>query len=307
MFLTLTLNPAIDQTLTVASPLSIGGVHTVLNETGTPGGKGVNVAKMIAANGHPVAVAGLLGRAELPFYEAALAPLGIGCRFLAVPHATRTNLMITDGQGREMKLNRPGFPDLEFDRAALTAYAQSLAAPGRVIVMSGSLPARFPSDTYARLIRLFHASGCLTVLDAAGPPLTEGLKERPAVIKPNRQELEAELGRTLDTDSLMNEALNILMTRHEAVIVSDGPRGAWFASGGAVLFAPSPDVPKIDTTGAGDSLLGQFCSDYFPARKLTPELAARAVAAGAAAVEQQGTPPIRLGRVEELAIRVRLP
>jgi 1-phosphofructokinase len=300
MFFTMTLNPALDRTLTV-DRLEIGGIQSVRAEMCTPGGKGVNVAKMLAANGKAVTAAGLLGQDDLPLYEAFLAPLGITCRFLHVHHATRTNLMVTDGQGREMKLNRPGFPDLEFDQATLTAYATTLCGPDRIIILSGSLPARFPSDTYALLTRLFHAAGCRVVLDASGPALTEGLKEKPDVIKPNRQELEAELGLSLESDDRMRRALQDLMTRHEAVIVSDGPRGAWFASAGRLLFAPSPFVPKIDTTGAGDTLLGQFCADYFPARKLTPELAARAVAAGAAAVEQQGTPPIALTRVRELA------
>jgi fructose-1-phosphate kinase PfkB-like protein len=212
--------------------------------------------------------------------------------------------MITDGQGREMKLNRPGFPDLLFDEAALTAYARSLAAPGRTVIISGSLPARFPADTYAQLIRLFRAAGCPVALDASGLPLVEALREKPEVIKPNRHELETALGLTLDSEQAVRGALKKLAAAHEAVILSDGARGAWFASGDKITFAQSPSVPKIDTTGAGDALLGQFCADYFPARALTPAIAARAVAAGAAAVEQPGTPVVSLARILELARQV---
>lgn len=304
MFITLTLNPAIDLTLTVRGDLAPGSILSVVSETQTPGGKGVNVAKMIAANGKGVAAGGLLGRDEFGLYERALAPAGIACRFLAVPHPTRTNLMLTDGQGREMKLNRPGFPELAFDEAALATYARSLAAPGRTVVMSGSLPACFPADLYARLIRLFRAAGCPTVLDASGAPLAEALREKPDVIKPNREELESAIGRTLDSDEAVRDALLQLTASHEAVILSDGARGAWFARGTTLLFARSPDVPKIDTTGAGDALLGQFCADYFPARVLTPAIAARAVAAGAAAVEQPGTPLLSLARIIELSKQV---
>ncbi|MFO7534496.1 MAG: 1-phosphofructokinase family hexose kinase [Kiritimatiellia bacterium] len=304
MFITLTLNPAIDLTLTVRGNLAPGGIFPVVAETQTPGGKGVNVAKIIAANGKSVVAGGLLGRDELGLYERALAPAGVGCRFLAVPLPTRANVMITDGQGREMKLNRPGFPDLLYDEAALAAYARALATPGRIVVMSGSLPERFPADTYARLVRLFREAGCPVVLDASGPPLVEALREKPAVIKPNRHELETALGRTLDSEQAVSAALRKLAAAHEAVVLSDGARGAWFASGGGILFAKSPDVPKIDTTGAGDALLGQFCADYFPARALTPALAARAVAAGAAAVEQPGTPLLSLARIIRLSKRV---
>ncbi len=306
MFITLTLNPAIDQTVTVRPPLALGSICSVIGETRTPGGKGVNVAKMIAANGRPVVAAGLLGKKDVPFYEKTLSGAGITCDFLTAPFPTRVNTMLTDGAGREMKLNKPGFPDLPFPESRLMLYAGMLAKKESVVILSGSLPARFPADTYARLIRLFREKGCATVLDTSGPALSAALSEKPDVIKPNRQELETVLGRKLESEQDVTDILRELMTRHEVVILSDGPAGAWFASGGTILFAPSPDVPKVDTTGAGDTLLGQFCADYFPARKLTPALAARAVAAGAAAVEQPGTPMILPARVLELAAAVKV-
>jgi len=305
MFVTLTLNPAIDLTLSVQKPLEWGGVATVTGETRTPGGKGINVAKMIAANGHPVVAGGVLGRAELPFYAQRLAPLGVAVRFWTVPFPTRTNLMVADGAGREIKLNRPGFPDLAYDEARLFRHLRTLAPPGTVVILSGSLPARFPADTYARLIRLLHERKCVAVLDTSGPPLAKGCAENPAVIKPNRRELEFLVGHRLASRAALQPILRRLMTRHEVVILSEGPRGAWFAADGLIRFAPSPEVRSVDTTGAGDALLGQFCADYFPARRLTPAIAARAVAAGAAAVEQRGTPPIALRRVEALCRRRR--
>jgi 1-phosphofructokinase len=304
MFITLTLNPAIDVTLTVKPPLAIGAICSVTGETRTPGGKGVNVAKMIAANGKPVTAGGLLGRKDFPFYEQALEPAGISCHFLLVPFPTRVNTMLTDGAGHELKLNKPGFPELAFPEGRLTVYADMLAQKEAIVIMSGSLPARFPADTYARLIRLFKQKGCSTVLDASGPALSAALVEKPDVIKPNRQELESVLGRKLKSEKALKAALIDLMARHEVVILSDGPAGAWFASAGDILFAPSPEVKRVDTTGAGDTLLGQFCADYFPARKLTPQIAARAVAAGAAAVEQHGTPVIAASRVRKLALSV---
>ncbi len=306
MFVTLTLNPAIDQSIVVQGELSLGHVHAVIAEICTPGGKGVNVAKRLASNGRPVTAAGLLGADRLAFYEAALIPMGITCRFLVVPHDTRVNLMITDGQGREMKFNRPGFPELAFDEPALFAYAGSLAQAGTVVILSGSLPARFPADAYARLLRCFREAGCVTVLDTSGPALTAALREKPDVIKPNRGELEFVLGQSLGSEEVMVSALRSLAQVHEAVIVSDGARGAWFASRDRVWFASAPVVPCVDTTGAGDALLGQFCADYFPRRAITPELAARAVAAGAAAVEQSGTPVMAQQRVTDLTGEVRI-
>ncbi len=305
MFVTLTLNPAIDQTLSISDELVFNHIFNVTAETSTPGGKGVNVAKILAANGQSVTAAGLLGEDQLAFFKEALLPAGITCRFLSLPHPTRVNLMISDGHGRELKLNRPGFPDLAYAESAIKAYARTLAEPGSVIILSGSLPPQFPPTIYASLIRLFHAAGCPTVIDIAGPALTAALPEKPDVIKPNRHELEAVLGVSLTTQEAMMSALHSLMPNHQAIIVSDGGKGAWFAGNGQIWFAAAPPVACVDTTGAGDSLLGQFCADFFPARTLTPAMIARAVAAGSAAVEQHGTPLIARERIEELASQVK--
>lgn len=306
MFVTFTLNPAVDQGLLVTGELALNRLHTVKLETSTPGGKGVNVAKMLATNGKEVTAAGLLGEDQIAFYNKRLSQQGILCRFLALPHPTRINLMISDGQGHEQKFNRPGFPDLSFDQAALCNYAQGFAVKDDIIIMSGSRPVQFPTNTYAIMTRLFQAAGCHTVIDTSGPALAAALAEKPGVIKPNRHELEAILGVSLESTSAMQQALHKLSLNHEAVIISDGARGAWFAGRGRIGFAAAPAVPCVDTTGAGDTLLGQFCADYFPARQLTPGIMARAVAAGAAAVEHHGTPVIPLSRVLELAEQVQV-
>lgn len=306
MFITFTLNPAVDQALLVAGDLALNQLHTVKQETSMPGGKGVNVAKMLAANGKRVTAAGLLGEDQKAFYINHLARKGILCQFLTLPHPTRINFMISDGHGHEQKFNRPGFPDLPFEQATLCRYARGFAKKDEVIIMSGSLPMQFPPETYAILIRLFRTAGCHTVIDTSGPALAAALAETPDVIKPNRHELEAILGKSLDSKPAMQQALQTLSLNHEVVIISDGARGAWFAGQGRISFAAAPAVSCVDTTGAGDAQLGQFCADYFPARQLTPVIMARAVAAGAAAVEQHGTPVIPLSRVLELAKEVQI-
>ncbi len=305
MFVTLTLNPAIDQTILVEGELTLNGLHSVTQDTRTPGGKGVNVAKVLATHGQAVIVAGLIGEDSRHFFETTLQPAGMICRFLSLPHPTRINFMISDRHGHEMKFNRPGFPDLPFKHEEFFPYIQSLTTPGDVVIMSGSLPARFPTDTYASLITLFRQAGCSTVVDTSGPALKAALETSPDLIKPNRHELEALLGQSLETEGAMQKALTQLMKNREAIIVSDGARGAWFAGKGRIWFAAAPTVKCIDTTGAGDTLLGQFCADYFPERKITPEIMARSVAAGAASVEQCGTPIIAPKRIIELAGQVR--
>ncbi len=302
-FVTFTLNPAWDLSLVVDAPLECGAVHAICSETVTAGGKGINVGKMIAANGKIVVAGGLLGEADAALFAAEVRRMGNTPRFLTIPGRVRTNIMVR-GKTGEMKFNRAGYPDYAFDRECLHAYAVDMARDATVSVISGSLPACFPQDTYLELIRVLKKHGCTVVLDASGPALLHGVAGGPAVIKPNRLELQELAGEPPTTDKSVKSILRRLSRNHEAVIFSDGPRGAWFAAGDILLKGNSPDVDVIDTTGAGDMLLGQFCSDYFPGRRLTGAVVARALAAGAAAVERPGTPMPEIKRIEFLASRV---
>ncbi len=302
-FVTLTLNPAWDCTLRVEGPLEYGGVHGVAAETVTAGGKGINVAKTLLANGKSVVVAGLSGAADSGRFETEIRRMGMTPRFLVVPGYLRTNLMIRATNG-EMKFNRPGFVDLEFEPECLFNYVRDVVAGVPVAIVSGSLPARFPADVYRQLLTVVREAGCATVLDAAGDALIHGAAQAD-VIKPNRRELEQLAGKPLPDASAVEQTIRQLASDHDAVIVSDGPHGAWFASRDTLLHGTSPDVTVIDTTGAGDAMLGQFCADYFPQRRLTPDLAARALAAGAAAVEHAGSPAPKMERICELANQAR--
>jgi 1-phosphofructokinase family hexose kinase len=304
MFVTVTLNPAIDCTVQVDGRLALNGVYQVVSETRTPGGKGINVAKVIAGAGGTVCAGGILGEPQAAFFDGFLRELGVQTHFHLVPHPTRENVMVVDTAGTELKVNRPGFPDLAYDGRALERYCLHLASGGEVVVLSGSWPAGFPADVYARLVAALRKRGKTVVLDTSGAALAPALDERPAVIKPNRAELEAVLGRAPETDTDMAAELRGLLKRHEAVVVSDGARGAYFAHRDGVFHVAAPRVEVVDTTGAGDALLGRFCADYFPDRELTPTLMRRAVAAGSAAVERHGTPAIPPTRVDKLAAGV---
>ncbi len=304
-FSTLTLSPAIDCTVRLDRPLTPRELHHVLEEAVRPGGKGINVARVLAARGAPVAAGGLLGQDNTAPFERLLAETGIQNRFERVPGETRRNLMIVH-EGLEYKINRPSFPDLHYEEVFVRAAVIRLVAGSDVTILSGALPVQFPRDTYARVGRTLRAMGVRVVLDASGEALREGVAARPVLIKPNRVECEELLGRPLGGREALRGACAELAARFDTVIVSDGPRGAWFAQGPLVLHASSPDVPVRDTTAAGDMLLGEFCAGFFPAERLTPELAARAVATGAAAVERGDSRCPGAERVEELRRQVVL-
>lgn len=303
-FVTLTLNPAWDCTLRVDGTFIPDGIHTVTDENQTAGGKGINVAKILVANGKSVVAAGLAGAIDRIRFEDELRTMGIDPAFLEVPGRIRTNLMIRACDG-ELKFNRPGFPTLDDNGDRLTDYVRGLATTAPVLVFSGSLPARFPSDVYRRLLAAVRTAQVTTVLDTSGDALTRAAAYAD-ILKPNRREMEQLAGTPLPDAQAMTRQIRQMVSRHEVIIVSDGAAGAWFASGNILLHGTSPDVQVTDTTGAGDTLLGQFCADYFPERRLNETITARALAAGAAAVESMGTPVPDMARIRDLADRVRI-
>lgn len=308
MFVTITLNPAVDSTVSVRGVLRSGEVYKIMSETVVPGGKGVNVAKAAATAAAGVVAGGIIGASELGMYSDFLSGFSIKCDFMPVNYETRRNIMVIDESGNEMKLNRPGFPGLTFDWDRLRDYCLGLAGNGDVIIMSGSLPENFPADTYARLIELFKSVGKTTALDASGEALKAGVAALPDVIKPNRKELAELAGTDFKNRSDLACFLKKLSKKHRVVIMSDGAHGAWFASDGKVFLTRAPEVKTVDTTGAGDALLGWFCSGYFlkSGRALTEEVMANAVASGSACVELRGFPTLPVERVGELARRVRV-
>jgi len=308
MFATITLAPAIDTTLRLARPMTPGAVHRTLSETRHPGGKGINVAKVLAAHGCDVSAGGLLGadNATLTLFENELfTHLKICDCFVRVPGTTRENMMLHDGAS-EYKINRPAFPELQCSEALLEEVVARVAESADVVILCGALPALFPSDTYARLVASLKGLGKVVALDSSGDALAQGVSAKPHIIKPNRAECEALLGRALATATpeSMVEACRELGRDHEVVILSDGSRGCYFAMDGGetVHFAAVPGgIAAVDTTAAGDMLLAEFCYRYFPCRRLTREVIAHAVAMGAAATERFGSECPELGRVGEIA------
>jgi len=321
-FATITLAPAIDSVAEAVPVLTPGAIHRLKDSAPVAGGKGVNVAKLLARRGCAVAAGGFLGEDNADIVERALAKAGIEDRFIRVAGETRRNIMLVDGRG-EYKLNRDAFPEMPYRKQRVEDAVKAAIVGGRaspraaqltravrlgedafalpdVVIFSGSLPARFPANAYAAVIPWVKRQGCAVVLDTSGKALALAVKSHPDIIKPNRREAESLLGKVLDTPVAMRKACETLMRHHEVAIISDGQHGAYFASQGKVWYAISPPVTVRDTTAAGDMLLAEFCYRYFPRRILTEDAIRYAVAAGSAATECLGSACPPLARIKEL-------
>ncbi|MFV9504476.1 MAG: 1-phosphofructokinase [Oscillochloridaceae bacterium umkhey_bin13] len=251
---TVTLNPAIDRTVTI-NDFAAGQVNRVEQSQDSPGGKGVNVAVTLADAEHRVAVTGLLGRENATSFEDLFACKQIEDQFVRVAGRTRVGIKIIDPQqGQTTDINFPGPAPAPTDLEVLQARLVALATPW--VVLAGSLPPDVPATIYRDLIRLLKASGRRVALDTSGLPLLSALEAGPHLLKPNIHELEALVGTRLVTRSEVITAAQSLLARGlEQVVVSLGGEGALLLDGNQVLIAQPPPVVVQSTVGAGDAMV----------------------------------------------------
>ncbi|WP_342154193.1 1-phosphofructokinase [Methylorubrum sp. SB2] len=310
MIATLTLNPAIDQTVTLDA-LNPGSVHRARSVWSDAGGKGVNVACCLADWGLPVSATGVLGQDNAAPFEQVLAAKGIDDRFVWIPGQTRTNLKLLDaGTAETTDINLPG---LEFGPStleAVRAVLSELAQDGSLVVLAGSLPRSAPPDTYARLTGELRARGARVVLDASGPALAAALAAGPGAlpqaIKPNRHELEEWAGQSLtDPAALLDAARRLQASGIALVCVSLGEDGALFVSGDGALRALPPATEIASTVGAGDALVAGLVAGLHDGLPL-PDLARRALAFAAGKLSRTGANLPGREAVEAIAQSIRV-
>jgi 1-phosphofructokinase len=312
---TVTLNPSIDRTVTLVTPLIRGAVHRVQSVSNEPGGKGVNVARALTLAGID-AIAVLPASAGDPFL-AVLDPTGVPYAPVAVAGTVRTNLAITEIDGTTTKLNEPGARLDEASVAALTDAVVDRAGAASWVVLSGSLPPGAPEGWYADVVARLHGRGCKVAVDTSEGPLSALAAAfgtaAPDLIKPNAEELAGLVGVSAeslesavtqgDPSPVVAAALDLIGRGVGTVLATLGAAGAVLVDGnGAWLATPPPIVPK-STVGAGDSsLAGYVRADIGGAE--APRRLQMAVAYGSAAAALPGSALPAPTQIDLEAVRV---
>ncbi len=256
---TVTFNPAIDQTVFVGR-LTPGTVHRATRSHRQAGGKGVNVATMLALGGAQVAVTGFLGEDNADIFERHFRQHGLHDEFVRVAGETRTGIKVIDATvGQTTDLNLSGVAPTPAQLELLCECLERHARPGVWVVLAGSLPAGVDPDYVVTVIRRLRAAGAKVAVDSSGPGLVAAVSAGVDLAKPNADELAELLGRPLpDLSSTLSAARDLRRTKIPNLIVSLGAQGALFLTPEAELLAVSPPVNVVSTVGAGDSLLAGY-------------------------------------------------
>jgi len=280
VILTVTLNTALDITYRVPS-LRPHTSHRVTEVTERPGGKGLNVARVLAALGHEVTVTGFTGGATGRTVQDGLTAVpGLVDALVPVSGPTRRTIAVVDEQsGDTTQLNEPGPTVTPAEWSAFQEAYEDLVPSVSAVALCGSLPPGVPVGAYAGLIRTAKAAGVPVLLDTSGEALRRGVAARPDILKPNADELSELTGSheplRAAEDTRRRGALAVVASLGKEGLLAATPEGRWRAA----LPTPVHGNP----TGAGDSVVAGLLSSLveqlpWPAR-LT-----RAVALSAATV-----------------------
>jgi 1-phosphofructokinase family hexose kinase len=289
VILAVALNPALDLTYELDEPLRVGRVNRVAAVHVRPGGKALNVARVLAGAGRAVTVVAPCGGATGQSLASTAAAHGIDARWVPIAGETRRTVAVWEHPvGEVTMLNEPGPTFAAADWQSLLAAVEAVARPV-AIVLSGSLPPGAPDDAYATLIRVGSALGAMTFLDTDGPALVPAVAARPSVVKLNGEELAAVTG---VADDLRTGATVLRRHGAEAVVASDGSRGLVGVTPAGAWWARPPVVERGNPTGAGDAALAGLvaaCVDGQPwPQRLRQAAAWGACAAGTAVAGEMG-------------------
>ncbi|MEV0529705.1 1-phosphofructokinase family hexose kinase [Streptomyces sp. NPDC050439] len=301
MILTVTLNAALDITYRVPA-LVPHASHRVTEVIERPGGKGLNVARVLAALGHDVTVTGFAGGdTGRVLHERLAGEPRVTEALVPVAGATRRTLAVVDAAtGDTTQLNEPGPAVSPAEWTAFQAsYEELLRRGARAVALCGSLPPGVPVGAYATLVRAARAAKVPVLLDTSGEALRRGVAARPDIVKPNADEL-AELTGSHEPAQATRDARR---RGAHAVVASLGADGLRAVTPEGTWQAAPPTRVRGNPTGAGDSAVAGLLSALVEELPW-PQRLARAVALSAATVASPVAGEFAFSTYEDLLARV---
>ena len=291
MIVTVTLNAALDRTLTVPN-FQRGQRHRASDVLTLAGGKGINIARALKRLDIPVVATGLAGGRTGTRIVEELTAEAILNDFVRIGEESRTSTAVVDPtESSYSEINEWGPRVTEDELETLLGKLRYLSRGADFVVFAGSLPRGVEESFYAEATRELGRRGVAVVLDTEGQPLRFGTEAEPWLVSPNQREAEHVVGQELEDEEDFLMALD--------TIAELGARNVHITleSGSYALFredrqvrryrALAPTIEPVSTVGAGDVLLAQFIAAHL-AGKTGEEALKLAVAAGAASTLEVG-------------------
>ena len=291
MIVTVTLNAAIDRTLTVPN-FQRGQRHRASASLSLPGGKGINVARALKTLGVPVVATGFAGGSAGDRIVEALTAESILNDFVRIEDESRTSTAVVDPTGETYtEINEWGPAVQQHELDLLLDKLHYLTQGAELVVFAGSLPRDVPDDFYAEAIRDLARHHVPAALDCDKEPLRLGVEAEPLLVTPNQAEAESLVGQEFhDTEDfrLGLEQITALGARNVLITTDGGCVASLREDREPRRFsADAPRVEPVSVVGSGDVLLAGYIAARSAGRSLEESLRA-AVAAGTASTLEVG-------------------
>jgi 1-phosphofructokinase/tagatose 6-phosphate kinase len=308
MIVTVTLNTAIDKTLSVPN-FRLGRRHRTVEQTTMPGGKGVNVARVLKTLGAPVIATGLAGGATGTRIVDQLTQLSVLSDFVRIGEESRTNTAVIDPTtGEQTEINERGPKVTPHEVELFVDKLLYLAKGASVCVFAGSLPRDVDTDIYAFLIRELRRLNVTTMVDTDGDPLRRAVRAEPDITSPNVLEAEELVGHEFNDDEDRTYAVREICelgAREAIMTMTDGCFARMLPGDGS----PEPSLYRVRvrggaiepraTVGSGDAFLAGFVASRYQGKSIEDSLA-YGVACGAESTQHLGAGLVDPERVERL-------
>lgn len=256
MISTITLNPALDKTIHIAK-LAPNDTNRILKVEEDAGGKGINCSRMLKKLGADTKAITFLGGTPGECIRVVMEKEGVPLEYVATENPTRTCIAIEESAGLPpTTFNERGGPIEHKELVEFLEMAKDTARASSYVVFGGSVPLGINEDVYKVLIQIASTMNAKTVLDTDGEALVEGIKTKPFMIKPNRDEAERLLNTKFESKAdVARAALKLSEMEIELVVISLGKQGLVACYQGIIYDVVPPKVKAVSTIGSGDSMI----------------------------------------------------
>ena len=259
MIYTVTLNPSIDFLVRLPE-FKVGEVNRMTSDDKFPGGKGINVSRILARIESNSTAFGFLGGFTGDFIKEKLQAEAIVTDFVKIAADTRINVKIKSDI--ESEINGAG-PEISEAERAQFFDKLAVLTPSDIVVLAGSAPASLGQDFYLDVINEIKAQGAEFVIDIEGDVLVKSLANQPLVVKPNNHELGAIYGVEFETvEELIPYGHKLLSDGAKYAMISMAGDGALLFADGKTYFAKAVKGVVKNSVGAGDSMIAGFVGEF---------------------------------------------
>lgn len=256
MILTVTMNPALDK-IYIIDNFEVDKIHRINNMEVNAAGKGVNVARVIKQTGTEVIATGIIGGTTGQYIKQEINQVEIINEFVKIKDNTRTNIKVVDNdKNTTTELLEAGPEVSSAEKNEFLNHFKNIVDDCEIIAGCGSLPPALPNDFYQKLIKIARGKNSKFILDTSGESLKKGIREKPYMIKPNREEVENLMGQKYKKPAELVEPLREFRELGiKLPVITLGADGCITLIEDQVYYFPALSLEAKNVVGSGDAFI----------------------------------------------------